>query len=190
MPWHRRQWKCWHARNLRMLVLARLLLLERLRKLNLHYGWAGYASTGIGLLIFGCAGLNLAIPYMNKADFRLMTTFFIALWAAWTLFAAFTGKDLSWRINLQRILALPLPGFLRLYILAFSLGFLSCPLFLALLVVPFWASFQAGLGIGGVFAVWTGCLLFAATVRMSASVARAGSCCTRARAVRAPNVMP
>jgi len=156
-----------------MIVLARLLLLERLRKLNLHYGWAGYASAGIGLLIFGWAGLDLAIPYMNKADFSLMTTFLTALWAAWTLFAAFTGKDLSWRINLQRILALPLPGFLRLYTLAFSLGFLSCPLLLALLVVPFWASFQAGLGIGGVFAVWTGCLLFAATVRMSASVARA-----------------
>lgn len=155
-----------------MLVLVRLLLLERSRKLSLHYGWPGYASAGLALLLLGWAGLDLASSFVQRAGIGLIEDFLIALWAGWSLFATITGKDLSWRINREGVLALPSPGFLRLYTLAFILGFLSCPLLLFWLVVQFWAFLKTGLGVDSVFAISLGYLLFVASVRLSASLAR------------------
>ena len=152
--------------------LARLLLLERLRKSNLHYGWAGYTSAGMGLLLLGWFGLNLVIRYARHAGFQRLEFLFISLWIAWSLLSTITGKDLSWRINRERILVLPSQGFLTLYILVFALGFLSIPLLLFLLIVQFWTFLQPGFGLAHVFAVSGGYLFFVASVRLCASLAR------------------
>ncbi len=156
-----------------LFVLARILLLERLRKSSLHYGWAGYASAALAPLILGWACLGLAAPFVKHAGSGLLEAFFIALWTVWTLFATFTGKDLSWRIHRERILALPAPGFPLLYVLTFILGFLSCPLILFLFVAQFCGFLKAGLGLRSVCAVLMGYLLFVASVRLSTSLARA-----------------
>jgi hypothetical protein len=155
-----------------MFILARFLLLERFRKLNLHYGWAGYTSACLALLILGWTGLNLAVSHVKYAAFELLEALLIALWTIWSLLAAFTGKDLSWRINRERILALTSPGFLQLYILSFILGFLSFPLLLFLLVVQYWAFHETGVGFESVLPVFTGYLLFVSSVRLSASLVR------------------
>lgn len=156
-----------------MLVLARILLVERMRKLNLHYGWGGYISSSLALFVLGWAGLDWAGPYAKNAGFGLVESFLIALWVGWFLFASFTGKDFSWRINREKILALPSPGFIQLHLLTFILGFLSFPLILFLIVAQFLALPKTGLGIDSVLAVLIGYIFFVTSVRLSASLARA-----------------
>jgi hypothetical protein len=154
-----------------MLTLASALLRERFRKLSQHYGWSGYASAGLMLFLFGWAGSASAAQYV-KAGADMFEILLIALWTAWSISAACSGKDLSWRISLERILVFPLPGFLRLYTLAFVLGFLSSPLLVGLFVVQFCAYAKSGISLTNLIAVWIGYLLFVASVRLSASLAQ------------------
>jgi hypothetical protein len=156
-----------------MLVLARLLLCQRWRRLNLHFGWAGYVSAGLMLCLFGWAASVSAARYARQVGAGRSEILLIALWTAWAVSAAITGKDLSWRISLERILAFPYPGFLKLYALAFFLGFLSAPLLVCLFVVLFWAFALAGLNPARFIAVLTGYGLFVASVRAGSSLLRA-----------------
>jgi hypothetical protein len=154
------------------MLLSRLLLRERWRKLNLHYGRAGFATAGLMLLLLFWTGAAFAAEYMRQADADMIETISIALWIVWTIGAASTGKDLSWRINLERILIFPSPGFPRLYTLAFTLGYLSAPMLACLSAVTFCYCARAGFRPGGIPAAWIGYLLLAASVRLSASLVR------------------
>ncbi len=152
--------------------LARLLIREHLRRLNLHYGWAGYLSSAAVLVMFGWAGAAAAASYVQQASVGQLDAFLTSLWVVWILAAVVTGRDLSWRILPGRILAWPTPGFPQLYALVFLLGFLSLPLLVFVLIVEFWSYLRAGFAFSSMSAVLAGGGLFVASVRLIASSAR------------------
>ena len=156
-----------------MFALAQLLICERLRRLGRHYGWACYASLMLMLVVFMCASGAAATRYVRQSTTGDLGQFLSILWAAWVITAIALGKDLSWQIRPERILVFPVAGFLRLYILAFLLGFLSIPLLVFLLILAFWSFLKIGFMLGAMTATLIGGCLYIATVRLTASLARA-----------------
>jgi hypothetical protein len=154
------------------MTLARLLLQDRWRKLNQHYGWVEYGSAGLVLIIFGLLSAASASRFVRQASARDLEMLMSALWISWVLMAAVTGKDLSWRIGLERIRVFPSPGFMRIYISTFVLGFLSFPLLIGLCVIQYWMCLRGGLRFTNVLAALIGYLLFVATARLSGSLGR------------------
>jgi len=155
-----------------MFALARLLIRERLRKLSVYYGWAAYLSAGLMLALFGWAGAGAAARYVRQATAVQLESFLMSIWLGWVIAAILTGKDLSWQIRLKRLLAFPVSGFVRLYTLAFFLGFLSLPLLVFLSVVEFCAFLKSGFALTAMFTALIGIGLFVASVRLTASLAR------------------
>jgi hypothetical protein len=156
-----------------MIPLMRMLVRERLRRLSMNYGWACYTSICVLLLLFAWTGAAAAGDYVRRSTSTHFEYLLIALWAAWVAVAIVLGKDLSWRIQLERILVLPVQGFLRLYSAAFLLGFLSLPLITCLLGLEFLACLISGFSPGVCAAVWIGSGLYLASVRLTASLVRA-----------------
>ncbi len=155
-----------------MFALARLLICERLRRLGRHYGWACYASLMLMLVVFMCASGAAATRYVRQSTTADLGQFLSMLWAAWVITAIALGKDLSWQIRPERILVFPVAGFLRLYMLAFLLGFLSIPLLVFLLVLAFWSFLKIGFALGALTATLIGGCLYIASVRLTVSLAR------------------
>jgi hypothetical protein len=155
-----------------MIILAMLLIRDRWRKLNQHYGWAEYGSAGMVLLLFGWAGAASASQYVRQATASRLEILMSSLWAGWVLMAAITGKDLSWRIALERIRVFPSPGFLKIYLSTFVLGFLSSPLFVGFCAVQYWACLRGGFRFLEVLAAGAAFLPFVASVRLSGSLCR------------------
>ena len=155
-----------------MMTIAGLLFRDRWRKLNQHYGWAQYGSAGLALILFGWLGAALASRFIRQAAASHLELQMSALWISWVLIAAVTGKDFSWRIGLERIRVLPSPGFLRIYISTFVLGFLSLPLLIGLCVIQYWVWLRGGLRFTNVLTALIGYLLFISTIRLSGSLGR------------------
>jgi hypothetical protein len=155
-----------------MMTLARLLFRDRWRKLNRHYGRVEYGSASLVLILFGWLGAVSASRYVRQATASHLELQMSAIWISWVLMAAVTGKDLCWRIGLERIRALPSPGFLRIYISTFILGFLSFPLLTGLCVIQYWVWLRGGLRFTHVATTLIGYLLFVSTARLSGSLGR------------------
>jgi len=149
-----------------------LLIRERFRRLNLHYGWIGYLSVGSVLLLFGSVGAAAASRHARDFAPARLEAVLTSLWATWVLLAVITGKDLSWKISLERTLIWPVRNFLRLYLLTFFLGFPSLPLLVLLVVAEVWTCLKWGAALSPLIATFLGVGLFAATVRLTASIAR------------------
>ena len=161
---------------IRMAALAKLLLRERWRELRLHGGWLGRTGAGLVFILLSGSLLHHAAIYMKQASAGQSAVFLTSLWMVWVLFAALTGKDLSWRINRKRLRILPSCGFNRLYALTFLLGFFSFPLLFSLFVVQFWMEVKTGFSISGFLTAAAGHFFFAATVLLSASMFRLAVC--------------
>jgi hypothetical protein len=155
-----------------MIELAKLLLWERCRKLNQHYGWAEYGSTGLMLFIFGWLGAASASPFVRHAAVSHIEVLMSAIWISWVLVAAVTGKDLSWRIGLERIRIFPSFGFMQFYLLTFILGFLSLPLLLGFGVIPYWIWLRGTPQCVDILMALIGYWLFVTSVRLSGSLGR------------------
>jgi hypothetical protein len=156
-----------------MIPLVRLLMRERLRRLSMHYGWACYASICVMLILFVGAGASAAGAYVRRSTSVQLESLLILLWAAWAVSSIILGKDLSWRIQLERIIVFPVSGFLRLYAVAFLLGFLSLPLIGFLSMIEFWALLKSGCSPGACAATLIGGGLYLASIRLTVSLARA-----------------
>lgn len=156
-----------------MYSFVRLLVLERGRRLNSQYGWAGYACAGLMLTAIGIAGAASAAGLAPLAGADQLARSLVLLWAGWVIFAVISGKDLSWQIRLDHLLIFPSPGFHQLYAMAFLLGFLSLPLVVGLMLALYGAYMTAGLHLAPGAATLIGYLLFVASVRFSASLGRA-----------------
>lgn len=157
-----------------MHTLAGLLLRERYRKLNQHYGWIGYASAGLMLILLGCGIAAYAEAWMQRASHAQIQSLMLMLWISWTMAAVVLGKDLHWHIRLERLLRFPFPGFLRLYAAAFALGYLSVPILAGAAAMLCATAFRQGLHPARLAAALSGFLLFAASIRCTASLARNG----------------
>jgi hypothetical protein len=156
-----------------MFALARLLILDRTRKLAMHYGWVGYASIVLMLVLFAFAVSAAASPPVKNATIAQVQSFLIILWVSWVVMGLTLGKDLSWTIRLEEIIVFPVSGFLRLYAVAFILGFLSIPLLCALFILEFVAFLRSGFAIAGLFSTLAGAALYIASIRLTVSFARA-----------------
>lgn len=156
-----------------MHILVRRLLQERWRRQSFHYGWAGYACAGLLLTAFGIVGAASATRLASLATVEQLANSLILFWAGWVIFAVISGRDLSWQIHIDHLLIFPSPGFPRLYAMAFLLGFLSLPLMVGLIVALYGGYMIAGFRPASISATLIGYLLFAASVRLSASLGRA-----------------
>ncbi len=160
------------ARDPIMIALARLLVQDRWRKLNRHYGSVQYGSTGLMVLIFGWLGATSAVPYVRRATASRLEAWMAVAWVSWALCAAVTGKDLSWRIGLERIRAFRTLGFHRLYFLTFILGFLSLPLLAGFAVIPYWLWVRGLSRFSDTLGASVGYGLFVSSVRLTGSLGR------------------
>ncbi len=156
-----------------MIPLVRLLIRERLRRLSMHYGWACYASICLIFILFAGTGASAAGDYVRRSTSVRLESLLILLWAAWVVSSIILGKDLSWRIQLERVIVFPVPGFLRLYAVAFLLGFLSLPLIGSLSVMEYWAFLKSGFSPGVCTAALIAGGLYLASIRLTVSLARA-----------------
>jgi hypothetical protein len=156
-----------------MIPLLRMLVCERLRRLRLHCGWACYASICLLFVLFAWMGVSAAGEYVRRSAPARLESHLNLLWAVWILASIVLGKDLSWRIQLERILVFPTPGFVRLYAAAFLLGFLSLPLITFLLVTEFLTFLRSGLSPGICGAALIGVAFYLASIRLTVSLARA-----------------
>jgi hypothetical protein len=156
-----------------MNTLLRLLLLERLRKLRQHYGLQGYISAGTALILLVWAVSAVSAQWIQRLPRNSLDIFILLLWSSWVFFAVATGKDLSWQIPLDRLRIFPSPGFLQLYLSSFALGFLSFPILAGMIVALYWTYIRQGLQLENAVTLLLGYLLFASSVRLSASLGRA-----------------
>jgi hypothetical protein len=157
----------WH-----MIALVKLLFQDRFRKLYQHYGWMEYGSVGLTLLLLGWLSAASMSPYVRLATASRLEILIGSIWIMWTLAATVTGKDLSWRIGLERIRIFPSLGFIRFYFLTFILGFLSFPLFIGLFVIQYWVWLRGTAQFSNVLATSIGYGLFVTSVRLSGSLGR------------------
>jgi len=124
------------------------------------------------LLILGWLGAASLSRYVRYATASRLGILMSSIWIGWVLTAAITGKDLSWRIGLERIRVFPSPGFLRSYLSTFILGFLSSPLFVGFCAVQYWVCLMEGFQFPNALAAAAGYVLFVASVRLSGSLGR------------------
>ncbi len=155
-----------------MIELTRLLIKEHSRRLKQHYGWIGYLSVGLVLLMFGWMGVHAASRRAEEFTLARLDGVLTSLWVSWVVAAVLTGRDLSWRIRLEQILVWPTKGFLRRYTVVFVLGFLSLPLLVFLIVAEVWAGSRAGFTPLVLLATLIGAGMFVASVRLTASLVR------------------
>jgi hypothetical protein len=156
-----------------MIPLVRLLMRERWRRLNMNNGWVCHASLCLIFFLFAWTGVSAADDLVRQSTLVRLESLLILLWAAWVVASIVLGKDLSWRIQLERIIVLPVPGFLQLYTVTFLLGFLSLPLIGFLSVIEFWAFLKSDFSPGICFATLIGGGLYLASIRLTVSLARA-----------------
>ena len=156
-----------------MFELARLLILGRIRKLAMHYGWAGYASSVLILVLFAFAVSTVVSAPVKHVTIAQIQSFLIILWLSWTVMGLALGKDLSWAIRLNEIIVFPVSGFLRLYTVTFLLGFLSIPLLGALFVIVFVDCLRSGFVLASLFSTLVGAVLYIASIRLTVSFGRA-----------------
>ena len=157
-----------------MNCLAGVLICERLRKLNLHHGWTGYLSASLALSLLGSMATASLSQFLKQAPIRCLENLTLGLWISWVLIAIVTGKDLSWRINRERLRIFPSLGFLRMYVLTLGLGFISFPLLAGVCITQYWVHLRGGFCFYSMAAAFGGFLLFAVSVKLSASLARNG----------------
>lgn len=146
-----------------------LLLKERGRRLRHGRGWMGWLSAGGALcLLAWSAGALLPVRPLPPARWEELTA---AAWTSWLLLGTLTGRDFSWRIGRDRLRVFPSPRFGDLYLHTFLLGFLSLPILAGLGLVlcrtPRAPDPALTAGTAG-----TGYLLFVASIRLGASLAR------------------
>jgi hypothetical protein len=158
--------------NLPMNSLAGILIRERLRKMNMNSGWTGYISSCLAVVMLGFMLAASLSQFLKQATVRHLENLTLGIWMSWTLVAIITGKDFSWRINRERLRIFPSPGFLRIYALGIGLGFISFPLAAGLCVTQYWVYIRGRLWLGSMLAALAGFLLFALSVKLSASLAR------------------
>jgi hypothetical protein len=161
------------AGDLPMIVIARLLVRERLRRLGRHYGWACYASVALMFAVFMSAGAVAAGRYVRQSTAAGLGATLSLAWLFWVVAGLAAGKDLSWQIRLDRVRVFPVPGFTRLFATAFLLGYLSLPLAIALAVFEFWTCLKAGFSLSAVAATLLGGCLYIASIRLTVSLLRA-----------------
>jgi hypothetical protein len=150
--------------------LARLLIVEKYRRLLAQYGKAGSLSLAAMLLALGWA-CGEAMGRLGRNVPPMATpAFWNHVWIAWVAAAVFLGKDLTWHIRIDRLKAFPVPGFVRLYAVTVLLSLVSFPLWVMLLV--FWiATSTQGRGcISCVPAVVAAYILFVVSIRSTASL--------------------
>ena len=159
--------------NKYMWPIARLLILERVRRLGSQHGWAGYLSVCLVLILFGGAAATAAAPAIKGISLDQLGRALSYLWAVWIAMGVLVGKDLSWQIRPERLTLFPTPGFLHIYTLWMTLGFFSVPMLCVL------AAFEAVLIRKGTlspisFLEMLGAfVLFVSSVRLIISLARA-----------------
>jgi hypothetical protein len=155
-----------------MNTLLRLLLVERFRKLNQSYGLQGYACAVSALFLLAWSASAVSIPWIQNLPEKNLGIFMLFLWIMWTLFAVATSKDLSWQIRLERLRIFPSPGFFRLYLSTFVLGFLSFPILAGMTIPLYWSYIRKGFQPANALTLLFGYFLFIASVRASASLGR------------------
>jgi hypothetical protein len=84
-----------------MNALLRLLLLERLRKVNRHDGLQGYISAGTALILLAWAASAISAHWIQRLPRNSLDISILLLWMSWTFFAIATGKDFR-RKSMQR----------------------------------------------------------------------------------------
>jgi hypothetical protein len=156
-----------------MFELARLLVRNRRRKLAMHYGWFRYANIVLMFVVFACVVSAAAAGPVKHAPIGQLQSLLIIVWASWVLMGITLGNDLGWTIQLETIVVYPVSGFVRLYVMAFLLGFLSFPLLGALFVIEFLAFLRSGFEPAVLLATLIGAVLYIASIRLTVSFARA-----------------
>ena len=156
-----------------MIRLGRLLLCEKWRKHLVQYGWTGCASLGAVLAALAwaaAAGLTQLLRHSPQVDVFASLN---QLWLFWVLAGVFLGRDLTWRIRIDRLMAFPLAGIHRAYALCFLLSFASFPLLLALLAFEV-AGWRIGRpSVASNLAILSAFGLLVASIRLAGSIARA-----------------
>jgi hypothetical protein len=160
--------------SLPMNCLAGVLIRERLRKLNMHHGWIGYLSASLALSLLGSMVTAPLSPFLKQAPVRHLENLTLGLWISWVLVAIVTGKDLSWRINRERLRIFPSLGFLRMYVLTLGLSFISFPLLAGVCIAQYWVHLRGHFFFYSTTVAFGGFLLFAVSVKLSASLVRSG----------------
>ena len=152
--------------------LAAILIRERLRKQNMNYGWTGHISAFLALVLLGSMTAVSLSQFLEQATIRRLETMTLGLWISWALVAIATGRDFSWRINRERLRAFPYQGFFRMYTLTLCLSFISVPLLAGFCMTQYWVHLRGPFSVYSMLAAFAGFLLFAVSVKMSASLVR------------------
>jgi hypothetical protein len=149
--------------------LARLLILEKCRRLFAQFGAAGVFSLALLLPALGWAAGAAIAELGVKVAAVTNPAFWNHVWIAWVAAGVFLGKDLTWHIRLERLKAFPVSGFLRLYSATLVLSLVSFPLWVMFLAL--WiATSSPGRGCITCLPGLTGYLLFAVSARLAASI--------------------
>ncbi len=155
-----------------MIWLARLLILERWRRLQDHYGATGCTALAAMLLLLAWIGGSAAAAAVRKMPGVRIQGLLNYLWLAWVATGMLLGRDLTWRLRLERLKIFPVPGFHRLYLTGWLLSFISFPLAAVLLAV--------GIAVPDILlrpADWlpalAGFILLVSSARFASSVGRA-----------------
>ncbi len=155
-----------------MIWLARLLIREKWRRALAHNGWAGCLSLGLVLAAAAAAGAVAARSLLQNAPPARISTGLNQGWCAWIAAGVLIGKDLTWRIRLERLTIYPIRGFMRLYCLGFVLSFASFPLLLLVVVLQI-AGWMLPPSLAGFLCGLVSCGLLAASVQLTVSLVRA-----------------
>ena len=121
-------------RRMSILLLARLLIQERWRKLQVQYGWAARLSICLVLAMATWMLASVSVSLVRAATQEQIAEVFNRLLAIWIIAGTVTGKDLTWHVRLDRLLFFPL-SFQLLYGSSLFLALLTFPLTLGLCVL-------------------------------------------------------
>jgi hypothetical protein len=157
-----------------MWQLARLLVLERGRRMGSHSGWGGYLCVCSVIVLFGVAAAAVAAPYVRQASLAQLGAALNYAWAAWLMWGVLLGKDLSWQVHLERLTVFPAPGFIPLYAIWWVLGFLSVPMLCVLGICEALAALKGNHSAAGLLTTLAAYALFVSSVRLIVSLVRVG----------------
>ncbi len=164
-------------------LLGRMLCRQRLRRLQRQYGWPAVLSmAALAILITGrFAHVIGRFPLVvTVSDLEKIAG---SLWLTWVAVGVVTGRDLTWHIGADRLIALRI-GFVRLYAVELALSLFTVPLAVVLSIL----SMVAVLGRWSASRWFLAAIGFVAvvyTVRATVSLARVAAFRARVLPLRA-----